>query len=57
MGVFHHCPPSVGSVEDLCTDQACIVKGIACRADILFVIKVRDAMTAKTGTAEKRVVL
>lgn len=57
MCVFRRCPPPVGSVGALGTDQACTVKGIACGADTLFVKQVRDAMTDEAGTADDRVFL
>lgn len=57
MCVSRRCPPPVGSVGALGTDQACTVKGIACGADTLFVKQVRGAMTAEAGTADERVVL
>lgn len=41
------CPPFIGSIEDfLCTNQACNDKEIVCWIYALFVMEVRDAVTA-----------
>lgn len=58
MCVLSDCPPFTGSIEDfLCANQAFKVKGTVRWVDALFVIEVRDAVTAKAGTAGKRVAL
>lgn len=41
------CPPFAGSIEDfLCTNQACNDKEVVCGVYALFVLEVRDAVTA-----------